>query len=341
MSDLVLNFSDVEAPQKVTADWVLDRVSTESIFYNYHGPFIPKKAYSSVFRKDSSPSAAFFYSNKTGKLKYGDRGTGESWDCFAFVSQMFGITYGEAIKKVACDFGLTKCEGEPMAKKILEANIQFDKKLKEATVIQIVPGKWTKEMLDFWRQYEITRTELDFWSVYPVEHLFINKQYISNRNDRMRFAYLIRHKGKEYIKVYIPYADREKELKWITNATLEPVWGMEQLDYTKNTVIVTKSLKDLMVLKKIYPNCVSTQNESEAALTDGLISHLKAHFSRIILWWDGDMDGKEKASKMCLKWGIESICVPEDEFGTKDPSDFVKRYGLKALKQFFHEQKLL
>lgn len=333
-----LDFSIIEVPQKINAEWVLGRLSSEQIFYAYFGEFVPYKgSYNSVFRRDRTASTGFYY-GENGKLKYKDLGTGESWDCFSFIAKLYNISYYEAVKKTACDFGLIKgCGSLPFEKKSINQSIKFDKVSKEDTIIDIEHTNWTEKQYEYWNQYEITKEELDREDVIPAVKVRINGYYISSNH--LRFAYQMPVKDKIYYKLYSPYADK---FKWISSIPLHIPFGVHNLNYNSDTVYITKSLKDMIVLKKIFPSVIATQNESEGALNNGMIKFLHKHFKKRIIIFDNDETGKESCKKFNSK-GFGYFNIPNEFIfeGIKDPSDFIKSYGIDKLKELFKQKNLL
>ena len=51
------------------------------------------------------------------------------------------------------------------------------------------------------------------------------------------------------------------------NVPLQTSWGLENINEEQNTII-TKSLKDYMVVKKVYNHVAGVQNESLAAFSE-------------------------------------------------------------------------
>jgi len=333
-----LDFSKIESPHPVNSEWVLSKLSDGQIFYGYFGEFVPyKKSYNSVFRKDRSASTGFFYGD-SGELVYYDLGTGENLNCFAFVAKMYGLKYGEAIRKVACDFGLLKCEGLPFEKKEVNKSIKFEKKNKEEREIQIIPASWNLKHAKYWRQYGITKEELEREHVYAVDKLYIDKNLIVNKENLLRFAYVVNINGKDYMKIYTPYAEK---FKWISNISLKTPFGWDTLNLDSETVYVTKSLKDLIILKQIFPSCIATQNESEGALNSGLVKFLCKKFKKRIIIFDNDEVGITACKKFNNNFGYFNIPKEFRYEGIKDPSDFVAAYGIEKLKNLFKQKGLI
>lgn len=337
----MLDFSKVELPQKVNCDFVLSKVDSAQIFYAYFGEFVPyKRVYKSVFRRDSKPSTGFYY-NEKGKLVYKDFGTGDKYDCFAFVAKLYNLTYGEAIKKIACDFGLinAQCSDFPIERKKIVKSEKFDKKIKEETTIQVIPCAWTKTQLDYWADYWISKTELEENNVFAVKKLYLNKKPIRDEEKGLRFAYLLKTPKKEYMKIYAPF---NEQFKWISNIPLHIPFGVDSLKYDSDTVIITKSVKELILWKKFFSNVIATQNESESSLNNSLISHLCGKFKQRIIAWDADEVGVENCKKFNDK-GFGYINTPRIllDQGIKDFGDLVKVYGLDGMKKFLKTKNLI
>jgi hypothetical protein len=133
----MFDFSKIHT-EPINSQFVLSRVSDAQIFSHYYGKFELGKVYPSVFRKDRSPSTGF-YVGKTGKLIYNDIATSEKLDCFAFVAKLQNISYGEAIRRVAADFGfIHSSKGCVVTLDTLRHGLSVDKEAKKKTIIQLV-----------------------------------------------------------------------------------------------------------------------------------------------------------------------------------------------------------
>lgn len=336
----MFDFSKVHT-ERINRDFILGKVSESQIFYAYFGPFEFNRAYNSKFRKDNNASTGF-YINKTGRLIYNDIKTGEKLDCFAFVAKLLNITYSEALKRVAIDFNII--DGAKLLNVtdfVLKRGAELDGQSKKKTIIQVRPRYWTDRDLTFWREYEITKAELIRERVYPVDRLYINKQEIYNPNNYLRFAYIERAGEEAYAKIYSPADPR---MKWVSNIPLNLPFGLNDLseDYD-DTLIITKSKKDLIVLKKIFKNVIATQNESISALSDSIITNVCSKFQKKIIFWDNDETGVENCKKFNSK-GFGYFNIPKsyyEKFKIKDASDFVAYYGIDALKELLTQKGIL
>src|SRR6185437_12093450 len=95
----------IEEP-KLTAEYVLSRVDEYLIYKLYLGECKPGKLNKNPFRKDKNPSFGIFIGPIDHKLMWKDFSTEERGDIFKLVGKLFGLTYFNAIRRVAEDFKL-------------------------------------------------------------------------------------------------------------------------------------------------------------------------------------------------------------------------------------------
>lgn len=194
--------------------------------------------------------------------------------------------------------------------------------------------------MQYWRLYEVTEQELRKNRVYPVDELYVNKKRIWNKNNDLQFAYLETFEDNDYMKIYTPFST---QMKWLSNIPLSVPFGLSDLPYKSKRIIITKSKKDLIILKKFFTDVIATQNESESALTEELQAHLHEKYDERIIIWDNDPTGVENCTLFNDK-GFGYWNVPKAEylrFKIKDVSDYVKYYGIDALEALFQQKGLL
>lgn len=339
----MIDFNQVDTPLDITREFILSKLSEEQIFYYYFGNFQLGKVYPSKLRKDGNPSTGF-YINKTGHIIYNDLSTAKKHNCFTFVAELLNLTHREALHKIAQDFGLIGGVSNSIAQKIINEGIEFDRELKKDTLIQFIPRPWNKTDLAYWNGYELDIEDLKREEVYPVYKLFLNKNEIRNL-DELCFAYVVKErvKGqkepKVYIKIYSPYS---QTMKWLSNVPITVPFGFYDLKYGSDSVEVTKAKKDCMVLRKLFPSVIGTQNESTSALTDGMVKHLCHNFPKRTIIWDSDQTGVENCKKFNMR-GFGYFNTPKQllERDIKDVSDYVKAFGLKALESLLRQKGIL
>lgn len=324
-----------DAPIQVTPEFILNQIDDLLIYRHYLGPFTLGGKVKNPFRKDAHPSFSIFFGTKVLKLLWKDFATGESGDCFSLVAKLFGLSYIQAVEKVAADFGLIKGQPTVTKKQIQEARAFKEEFQKREYLIQVARRPMNEEELAYWAQYGITKDELKANHIFAIEKLWINKR-LMQLSPTLHFAYYFPQSDKW--KIYSPY---DKEYKWFGNVSTYEMEGLEKTLLVNLPVIITKSRKDRIVLSKLYPNVVSSQNESEAAIpkeNDEAFSHFPAKYC----WFDSDEPGKNANRKLNHR-GYKWINVPNDlyeKLGLKDPSDVIKHFGWEAGSQILvHEMK--
>ena len=329
-----IDFSKIKMKPQINEEWLLKQIGASSIFYLYHGEFKIGKVYPSIFRKDRDPSCGFFIHKITGALLYNDIATGEKLNCIQFVMKMFELKYYEAINKIAEDFGLIG-DSSIVTEEFTKRSETLEEEIKKDEVlIQFQPRPFTKEDLEYWRRYEITQEELKRENIYSVNSLFLNKKEIRNYNNELRFAYPLTNNGETKVKIYSPYS---KSMKWLSSIPNNWCFGLDSLIPQSDTIFITKSRKDELVLKKLFTDVISVQNESEQALPSHVINMLQNTYSKRIIVFDADPPGVNACKKFNDK-GFGYFNIPRfdyEKYGVTDPSDFVAAFSLDLLKEEF------
>jgi len=139
-------------------------------------------------------------------------------------------------------------------------------------------------------------------------------------------------------KIYRPLSPNKKN-KWRTNTRLNDIQGWYQLPYQGNLLIITKSLKDVMVLRKLGYYAIAPGSES-ASLPQDMVNQLKNRYENIVILFDYDDGGMNGASKLNRKHGFKKIFIPyeyKEIYNAKDVSDFYKEFGEKKTKRMLKQ----
>ncbi len=322
----MLNFS--KTPVIVSKDFVLSRVSESTIFSNYFGPFDLHRNFPSPFRRTRQNTTGFFV-GKSGDLIFRDFATGEVYDAFAFVAKLHMCSYYQAVTKVAEDFGLIGTGEVKFDNKIV---YEVDLEVKRKTLIQFEPAEWSKIYVDFFKKFNIEEKDIPKKKVFPVKKLWVNKRFIATKE--IRFAYVDEFQGEVYTKIYSPYST---EMKWLSNCPLHVPFGLKELQYKSDTVFISKSVKEWMLLRTIFTDVVVVQNESESAISDYLQQHLIDNFEKRIIIFDADDTGVTNCKKFNDK-GFGYFNTPREDyelFGIKDVAEYSEWYGKDELIKLF------
>jgi len=313
---------------------ILDKVDPYYIYSYYLGnKFSTSRNISSPFREDDHPSFRIKVASD-GSLFHKDYGDAtKAGNCINFVQQLYNISYKDAILKIENDFSIRKNNKE-YQRIIADFKKPGNLKQKVPDVIEVISRDFTQEELAYWKQYEITKSELVANHVYAIKELWKNGKLIEDSS--LKFAYHY----DPYWKIYRPLVERK--WKWIWNNTPnDRMHGLENV-IGQQKVIVTKSHKDYLVLSAIYPYVCATQNESEVAINQQNLEMLQS-CKEVYIIFDNDAAGV-RSCKFYNQYGFKYWNVPQkyyQETKSKDPSDLVKNYGLKELIKLLKEKKII
>lgn len=313
----------------VPTKWeILDQVSQETIMERYLGiPVVFGKSVLSPLRHDKHPTCRFYYT-KTGKLIFKDFSGHFSGDCFSVVQFVYGIGFREALQKIAQDFNILLGTSN-YVKKIPSYDITNSPGTKNPTRIQIQIRLWGRADLEYWANFGITERILSKYHVYPINYAWVNGRIVYHyHKDDPCYAYRF---GTEKYKLYFPLRKKDsKKARFLSNTNI--VQGLDQLPYSGNLLIITKSLKDVMVLDSFQIPAIALH--SEVYLPDEtFISELKVRFKHIFTLYDFDLTGVRTANRIKRTYGIRPIFLTNGKMGSpdfkaKDPAEFVARAGV-------------
>lgn len=308
---------------------ILERVSPLSIFEKYFGSeIILGKKYQSPFRKDRDPSFVFFEGKS--KLRFFDFSTGKTGDCFDFLIALYQLPFKDILKMINQDFNLGLGGGEGVvANKITNPST---KKRKEK-LFQVKIQPFGEADLKYWATFGITEEILKKYRVYSLREVWLNKELLASYSEEDPIFGLYFPKT-EHIKIYRPLTKFKKN-KWIGNSSREDIHGEDQLSYTSDTIVLTSSLKDLMVLGLLGYEAIALNSEG-ARPNEKVLTILSKYEYKYVLY-DNDKAGMDYAEM--IKSIIPEIVILQvlDE-KTKDPADFLREHGIEKLREMLHEQ---
>lgn len=324
---------------------VLKQVSDIQIYQFYLGKEIGiQSSISCPFpnREDKHPSFGFFIGT-SGEICWNDFVKG-SGDCISFVQNLFTLNFNEALVKIIQDFDVQdEFDYTPLnVPKTNNKQIQVDrmtsiKRLSEFKKIDIKTRKAALYDLEFWFSFGVTKESLIKYNVTPIQYYFINGNII--KTDKHAYAF-IEYKDKvETYKIYQPF---NKDYKWINNHN-DSVWqGWSQLPEKGETLIITKSLKDVMSINEVLGlPAVALQSESVLPKKE-IVNQLHSRFDDIYILYDNDFD-KEKnwgeiySKKLAQEFNFYHIQI-QTKRKCKDFSDLVKKYGAVDSKKIWDNE---
>lgn len=293
---------------------VLDMVDELSIYAKYLG-FKPKlnQIYTSPLRDDKSPSFSLFLGNN-GHILHKDFGTGRSGDCIEFIRKLKNITTRDAINEVLQTLKDSNFIPLSPVKRLRQIP-------SSATKIEIRKMPFTKEGLAYWAQYGINENILAKYDVFQTSKVWIrDKLKFFHKAGNLIFTYQI----YDRLKVYMPM---HESVRFLTNCNTYYIQGWKQLNFKNDILIITKSLKDVMVLDKLGYSAIAPNAESYN-IPENIVNEIRRRFKTIILFYDRDMAGMTNTHKLVRKYGFNYFFIPK-KYKIKDISDFYKAKGKK------------
>lgn len=309
--------------EPITLDYILSRVSEYDIYRAYIGNFKVGMIYNSPFRKDKNPSFGCYYSRTTKQLMFKDHGTGDCGNIVKFVSLYTGLTnYSDILNNIVNKLNITNNTQLGSSKQYIPS---------KETVIGVVRQDFTKIDTDYWSQFNISLNTLKKFNVSSI------KYYLSNgivkgiyKDDNPMYAY----KVYNHFKIYRPLAD--KYTKWRNNLTENDIQGFKQLPKSGETIIITKSLKDVMCLYEMGIPAISPSSES-SWISDKALNNILKRFKTVLICFDRDVAGIKNIRKISLKTGLNCIIMPK-RFSAKDISDAIKVNGFDMVKEYIYNE---
>jgi len=330
----VFNFNT----NNITKDKVKEILSDNQIYEFYLGDNIEfTRKFNSPFRKDDHPSLSFFLINNHTILwrDWGSSLQDKPQDVFSFVMTYYNCSFREALEYINIDFNLNFTSDIQVSTVIFDREIPTKrafKKVKEKKIIEVETQNFTIEDVKFWKSFEISLETLIKYNVRSIKYCWLNYKLFRTytRSNPIYSFELINEEGEIVYKIYSPY--EEKNNKWFSNVSKDTVQGLSQLKYESDTLIITKSLKDVMVLDTFGYESIAFQSEI-SEFSNFIYENVVSLYKNIIVFYDNDQHGITNSNNMCEKYSFKQISIPQ-EFKAKDISDYVKKYGVDNTKIF-------
>lgn len=298
----------------------------EVIYMFYLGDnFCVNKFISSPFpdRSDSTPSFKLRYKNNT--LIWHDFGDVKSTkypkSVVGFVMRYFEIpSYIEALKRIMSDMADFEYN-----KNILKSLDDIRAKSNRVTSKGITVRKEFKDYeIEFWASLGVDLSLLQKYNVRAVVECYIdNKLWRKTSKYDPMFAYILNEDVEHYaFQVYRPLAE-EKVNKFRDHNVEGHLFGLEQLPKNGDTLIITKSCKDVLVLASRGYNAICPFSEASYVHLLAILPKLFERFNHIYIMYDPDPAGIGYSQKVIEEYGgeLKNILIPESL--KKDPADNV------------------
>ena len=281
----------------------------------------------SVFNvKDKIPSMFIYF--KDDKYKFKDFSSGNQGDSVELVKKLFNLsTRGQAISRIISDYQTyVNHNNLPIVKSIKH----YDKwKVRNFEI-----RHWNTLDEKYWVNFKIDSKTLTHYNVFPLEFFVMTREDEEGNLKSIKFnkpyTYGYFKENGDLYKIYMPKNLDKKFIK-VQNY----LQGYEQLTFKTKYLIITSSLKDLMVFNKLnIQNIEAVAPDSENTIIHHqTMNKLKSKYDKIIVLFDFDIPGQLAAEKYKNRYDLNHILLPLE----KDLSDSVKKFGVIKVKKLLFQ----
>ena len=316
----------------LSKDFILSKINQESIMKYYTGNDVTsKKLVTSCLRNDNHVTVGF-YKSKSGILYMHDFATNEHLDCWNVVMKLYNVSYYEALKIIAKDFGLIDNSYE--SKKSVPIFVESLKKT-ESSKIQVEIKDFTNNELQWWESFGISKKLLKKYQIYSIKHVFLNGElkFISSEKNPIYGYYFGKDKnGLEKWKIYFPM---RKEFRFLNNLSKKVLQGYHQLPKTGDLLVITKSMKDVVAMYGFGIAAVSPNSET-LFIDNKKLDEFKQRFKHILVLYDNDRPGLHNM------WLIRKEHPELNYFYLpiyldKDFTDSIKLVGVDNMREYVND----
>jgi hypothetical protein len=285
-------------------------------------------------KRENKLSWGVYYYN--GIWIWNDSAREESGNAISFVQRYFGLSFTDAINKIAWDFGIGGKQVDKSS--IVHWTAPTVQEKKEYAHIAFTHKPWGDEHFKFWENTEVTESHCLKYETYAVKDCAINHRKVKLKLNEVVWAYYCPE--EDAVKLYFP--EREGMERFRTNVSGTHLWNYRNLVESGrkcNRLFIQKSNKDKLVTLLLTPDVIATQSEKSKIFDKEFHPEIVENINNLspnpCIFYGSDPDGKKKSNKIVELTGWNSICTPEIYLPEiNDIYGFVKKFGLKRAEEF-------
>jgi hypothetical protein len=173
--------------------------------------------------------------------------------------------------------------------------------------------------LAWWMARGVDSAQLARYKTHNVALYWLSKEQNSGNTPQHKFCFA--YQIMDRYQLYQPLAPKEKKFR--NNLTDRDLHGFHQLRFQQDTLVITKSRKDVMVLdmlsKEIGAEFVAARSEN-TLIAPEYLRYLESKYKYICTLFDND--GKHRAAD--YPYPAKEVPIAT---GTKDPDEFRIKFG--------------
>jgi hypothetical protein len=179
----------------------------------------------------------------------------------------------------------------------------------------------------FWDSFKIPRSIVDLYA-FQARTVYRNEDYWGRSTSGNPIYVYPFPSGR--MKFYRPKSP-DPSKKWAGNSTAEDVGGISQLPKKGKLLVITSSIKDVMVFRQHGIPAICFNGEGYGCdkmsesyeVVKNTLRGLRKRFTHMVLFFDSDRVGRVNSARFSELHKVPYTFVLK----RKDPSDFQKAYG--------------
>jgi hypothetical protein len=301
-------------PEKLSFDWIFDRITQEEVYVHYLGFCALNKKFTSPLRNDAKADCSFFWRENV--LFFKDFAQNKVYTCIGIVMIIKSISFWDALDEVYNSFIGNKPTTFFINKKI-------ERKDKEYKDIQTKIQLFTNVDKEYLKSFGLTSDLCKEYKVFSISHYWINGDLKYTYNTYIGYYF----NGKWKLYHY-----KSSNFRFVGNTSHSDLQGYDQLDWTGEVCIITKSMKDVILYRRFGINAVAPHSEALSVWKDK-IPVLQKRFAKVIINFDNDNAGIRATNEVLKEFELDVFYLPEE----KDISDYYKKFGFNQTKQLLKQ----
>lgn len=331
----------IEGRRKISREIIFSKINNYDIYMLYmpwkfslnvtcHNPFV----------KEDNPS--FIIGNKFGEVTHKAFNSEHRGDAIEFVKSMFGLSYEEALDKIAWDFGISSTKSIEYEK--ITSLYTQPKIIKPPAFIQAKGKPFGEEHKKFLSAFHLEPSDLSFCKdtkCVALKEWALNRAKMPLKINEPAFAYNLKNERGNWLKIYRPTAGKKD--KWKSSIPFQEIHGIDNM-LGCDLGIITKSIKDGAFIAKYITPCVCVvQAEDFSAISEENMKLISANCKQVHVSFDNDEKGVRACKEITKHTGWGYINPPKKllEQGVTDMSDMAKLLGVQAVIDFFKQKKII
>lgn len=314
------------AKERYTLEGILEKVTEYDIFRHYIGSdFKLGEVMESPWESQNTPS---FIVNEDTFMYFKDFSDDScKGNVVEFLKRCHpGKNYDQILTAVVQDLGTEKMP-----------SIRTPPKRKGPVLIQVTKRNFDTADLEYWKSFHQIRRDLEENDVYAIKSYRVNGQVYRIPAGELAYAYLLTKKNGDFCwKVYRPFAKTKLD-KWKYSGPNDLIVGLENLK-GPGKKLITKSMKDYLVMKKVFSRTAATQNESLQSINAEDLEYICSQGGAecridVYINFDSDEAGVRASQLLTAAHGFSHINVPKEYMPIKDFAEFGRVHGLTAIEK--------